>query len=139
MVTALEETLLGAAPTFEEYLQAVRARSSKSAGGSTGLTYALMKHWPEDIHRLMYDLLAVMWDAKMIADRWQFRWLVTIPKQPDQPSLQAMLDRYDYYQDNESDREKQRTVLCSTWLAPAEKHCFSQLDIQKRLGIDMGV
>ena len=49
-----------------------------------------MKHWPEDIHRLMYDLLVNMWEAKLAADCWQFRWLVPIPKQPEQPSLQAM-------------------------------------------------
>ena len=67
MVTALEDTLLAAAPMFEEYLQAVRTRSIKSTGGMTGLTYALMKHWSKDIHRLMYDLLATMWDAKMTA------------------------------------------------------------------------
>ena len=47
-------------------------------------------HWPEDIHKLMYDLLATMWDSNMTADWWQFQWLVLIPKQPDQPSLQAM-------------------------------------------------
>ena len=79
VMTALDDTLLGSAPTFEE-----------SARGITGLTYALMKHWPEDIPKLMYDLLATMWDAKMTADWWQFRWLMPIPKQPDQPSLQAM-------------------------------------------------
>ena len=56
-MTALKDTLLGSAPTFEKYLQAVRSRSSKSI---TGLTYALMKHWPEDIHKLMYDLLATV-------------------------------------------------------------------------------
>ena len=49
-----------------------------------------MKHWTEDIHRLMYDLLVNMWEAKIAADWWQFRWLVPIPKTPDQPSLQAM-------------------------------------------------
>ena len=49
-----------------------------------------MKHWPEDIHRLMYNLLATMWDAKMTADWWQFRGLVPTPKQPDKSSLQAM-------------------------------------------------
>ena len=60
VVSELEDALLGKTPSFEEYLQAVRSRSSKSAGGITGLTYALMKHWPEDIHKLMYDLLATM-------------------------------------------------------------------------------
>ena len=49
-----------------------------------------MKQWPEEFHKLMYDLLVTMWDAKMTADWWQFRWLVPIPKQPDQPSFQAM-------------------------------------------------
>ena len=49
-----------------------------------------MKHWTGDVHRLMYDLLVNMWEAKITADWWQFRWLVPIPKQPDQPSLQAM-------------------------------------------------
>ena len=90
VVEALEDTLLGSPPTFEEYLQAVRTRSSKSARRLTGLTYALMKRWPKNICMLMYDLLASPWDAKMTADWWQFRWLVPIPKQLVQPSLQTM-------------------------------------------------
>ena len=48
------------------------------------------KHWPNEIHNLMYDLLTIMWGAKLTADWWQCRWLVYIPKKPDQPSLQAM-------------------------------------------------
>ena len=106
---ALEDILLGAPPTFEEFLWAVGSRSSKSAGGLTGLIFALMKHWPEDIHKLIYELLASVWDAELAADWWQFRWLVPIPKQPGQPSLQAMrhivllLDRHDHHQHYASD------------------------------------
>ena len=49
VLEALEDTLLGAPPSFEEYLRAIGSRSSKSAGGLIGLPYALMKHWPEKI------------------------------------------------------------------------------------------
>ena len=49
-----------------------------------------MKHWPEDFHKLMYDLLVNMWEAKLTAGWGKFRWLVPIPKQPEQPSLEAM-------------------------------------------------
>ena len=62
VISALEDTLLGAAPIFEEYLQAVRTRSSEQVSWryDGADIYALMKHWPEDIHRLMYDLQAHM-------------------------------------------------------------------------------
>ena len=50
VLDASEDTLLGAPPTFEEYLRAIGSRSSQSAGGPTGHTYALMKHWTEGIH-----------------------------------------------------------------------------------------
>ena len=86
VVEALEDTLLGAPPpSFEEYLRAIGSLPSKSAGGPIGLTYALMKHWTEDIHRLMYDLLVNMWEAKITSDWWQFRWLVPIPKRLTDP------------------------------------------------------
>ena len=44
VVEALEDTLLGALPSFEEYLRVIGSRSSKTAGGLTELTYALMKY-----------------------------------------------------------------------------------------------
>ena len=73
-------------PTSKEYMQQVNLASIASAGGMSGLTYAMMKSWPQHVHEEVYNALVENWTAKEIPDDWKWRWLLPIPKVPN-PSL----------------------------------------------------
>ena len=55
-----------------------------------GLTYAMMKAWPEDITRYVYDLLCSLWHQKMVPGWWRHRWLIPFPKKPENPTLEEL-------------------------------------------------
>ena len=68
-------TLGDCPPSYQDFLDAIKSSPGTTASGSSGLTYAMMKAWPEEVSRLAYDLLAKMWGAKHVPDWWKFRWL----------------------------------------------------------------
>ena len=45
---------------------AISQKNGDTAGGMQGLTYAMMKAWPEGITRYVYDLLCSLWREKMV-------------------------------------------------------------------------
>ena len=48
-------------PSYQDFLNAIKSSPSTTAGGPSGLTYGMMKAWPEEVSRLAYDLLVKMW------------------------------------------------------------------------------
>ena len=70
-------------PTYKEYKEQVHLASMHSAGGISGLTYGMMKAWPEDIHQSIYKGLCEAWTRKEIPESWRWRWLLPLPKVPD--------------------------------------------------------
>ena len=54
--------------------------SKDTAGGMSGLTYSMMKVWPEEVIRMVYDHLSSLWIDKVVPDWWTCRWVAPIPK-----------------------------------------------------------
>ena len=78
-----------APPTFDEFCLSISSRSSRTAGGLTGLTYKMMKAWSPSFKRHIYDNLLFIWKDSFIPDWWRWRWLCPIPKSPDDDSIGA--------------------------------------------------
>ena len=48
-------------PSYQDFLSAIKSSPGTTASGPSGLTYGMMKAWPEEVSRLAYDLLVKMW------------------------------------------------------------------------------
>lgn len=83
------ETSLEATITFQDYKESVESCPHDSAGGRTGLTYNMIRLWPEAMHRRAYKAMISMWELKQIPTHWKAVWLVPIPKVPD-PTLDEL-------------------------------------------------
>ncbi len=59
---------------------------SNSAPGASGLSYAMIKLWPESYLRRAYECLKAAWLDKTILPGWSTKILAPIPKKPD-PSI----------------------------------------------------
>ena len=64
----LENRLMTTPPSFEAFRHNVTHHSGDTAGGMQGLTYAMMKAWPEKVLRTAYDLLCTLWEDHMVPD-----------------------------------------------------------------------
>ena len=60
------------------------------AVGLSGLTYGMMKAWPDEVSRLAHDLMVAMWGTNHVPEWWKFRWLAPIPKDPLAPSVDKL-------------------------------------------------
>jgi len=76
-------------PSFEEFAAALASYSHGKAGGVTGLSYTMAKHWPELVKRRAYEALVQVWTDRSVPEFWRWRWLIPIPKTPE-PSLQDL-------------------------------------------------
>lgn len=74
------------AATYKRFRKKLSDTSNGSAGGLLGLTYDLIKMWPEETIQLAYNALCGMWESKTIPVEWTRRWLHLIPK-TDNPTL----------------------------------------------------
>ena len=54
----LESGLMTTPASFEAFRHNVTHHSGDTAGGMQGLTYAMMKDWPEKVLRTVFDLLS---------------------------------------------------------------------------------
>jgi len=78
-------------PTFAEFQQTIRSCPEHSAGGPSGLTYAMLKACPEHALMKLYDNLACMWKAREIPEWWKCRFLAPMPKTDDEsPALKDL-------------------------------------------------
>ena len=87
-VAAFHEAVMQT-PSFNDYMTQINWASIDSAGGMSGLTYAMMKSWPTHVHEEIYKALVENWTDKHIPDDWKWRWLLPIPKAPN-PTLSQL-------------------------------------------------
>ena len=72
-----------AAPTFEQWTDICLKDARKDKASSlSGLTYNMVKLWPESALRRAYNLLLQMWEAEHIPAYHKMRWMCLIPKIP---------------------------------------------------------
>jgi len=69
-------------PSYEAFTAAL-ARGQGTAGGVTGLSYTMAKHWPDMVKRKAYEALLLIWQDRTVPAYWKWRWLIPIPKCPD--------------------------------------------------------
>ena len=79
--TAAElQLLLITPPSFEEFTTAIKHLHNGSAPGVSGLSYNMIKSWPDSCKQMAYDCLSKQWEDKHVCSSWKWRWLVPIPK-----------------------------------------------------------
>ena len=77
-------------PTLAEFQKAIKDRNGHTSGGVSELSYNMVKEWPEDLTRIVYELLVEMWTDRYIPSWWRWRWLVPLPKKPTAPTLDGL-------------------------------------------------
>ena len=83
-------TILSRAPTLEEFKAVLRKGVGGRAPGMTGLTYGLMKIWPEELMDRVYDLLVRQWNSDSMPEFMKWRWLCPIPKKQGDISMEDL-------------------------------------------------
>jgi ribonuclease HI len=69
-------------PTQAEFLQTLKKCKENSAPGVTGLSYNMIKLWPDDMHTAVFNILADLWTTYTIPAYWKDRMITLIPKSP---------------------------------------------------------
>ena len=78
---AKAEKWMDTPPTYQEWMDICMKEAKKGkASALTGLTYNMVKLWPESAMRRAYDLLLQMWEAEHIPAFHRLRWMCLIPK-----------------------------------------------------------
>ena len=73
---------------YEDFKGEIHKMSKDTAGGmSSGLTYSMMKAWPKEATRMVYDHLSALWMAKVVSDWWKCRSIAPIPKNAKEPTM----------------------------------------------------
>ena len=62
-------------PSLEDFAQVVRKGFGGRVPGMTGLTYGLMKAWPEKVIVAVYDLLVKQWNSSSMHEFVKWRWM----------------------------------------------------------------
>ena len=72
--------LFASPPSYSDFCRAITRSKKGSAPGMSGLSYNMIKSWPEGCKQAAYDCLSRQWEDKHICPSWKWRWLVPIPK-----------------------------------------------------------
>ena len=83
-------TVLTTTPTREEFGDSLRSIKRGSSPGMSGLSYNMISQWPELMVDVVYACLVRIWETKAVPDFWKWKWLVPIPKDPDDVSLSTL-------------------------------------------------
>ena len=67
-------------PSYSAFCRAITNAKKGSAPGVSGLSYNMIKSWPDQCKQVAYDCLVRQWRDKHICPSWKWRWLVPIPK-----------------------------------------------------------
>ena len=81
------EEVLSSTPTRDEFGDSLRSIKRGSAAGMSGLSYNMISKWPERLIDVVYECLVKVWEFKSVPDFWKWKWLVPIPKDPENISL----------------------------------------------------
>jgi hypothetical protein len=65
---------------LEELRQAIRKAPSGSVPGPSGLSYDMMKEWPETVLQRVHETVDKIWREKLIPECWNKKWLCPKPK-----------------------------------------------------------
>ena len=76
-------------PSYDRFVSALRNAPRNTAGGISGLTYDLMRQWPEHVIKDVYAACCELWQARAVPIEWTRRWVHLIPK-VDNPSLDQL-------------------------------------------------
>lgn len=79
LAVSLEEAL-GVPPSYEDFCRLIGKLNTSSAGGMSGLTYSMIKAWPEAFKAAAYSALAAIWESGVPPEYWKFKWIVPLPK-----------------------------------------------------------
>jgi hypothetical protein len=71
---------LNTVPTLEEFTAVIRKGVGGRTPGMSGLTYGLMKVWPDGVINKVYNLMVQQWTSKSLPEFMKWRWLCPIPK-----------------------------------------------------------
>ena len=73
---------------LEEVEHAIKKAPAGSVPGPSGLSYAMMKEWPEKVVLKFHKALNHIWEQKIIPKEWNIKWLCPKPKvDPDIATL----------------------------------------------------
>ena len=74
--------------TIEEVRAAIKKAPSGSVPGPSGLSYAMMKEWPEQVLVSAQETMNTIWEGKLIPEVWNIKWLCPKPKiDPEKATL----------------------------------------------------
>ena len=74
--------------TIEELRAAIARTPASSVPGPSGLSYAMMKEWPEEVLQAAHLAMTQIWETGTIPNWWQWKWNCPIPKtDPDIATL----------------------------------------------------
>ena len=79
--------IIQAPPTREEYNSCLASTGNTTVGGMSGLTYSMMKAWPEELADFVFTALLAHWEGKETPEFWRWRWLCPKPKVSDNVQL----------------------------------------------------
>ena len=77
--------------SLDDLRKAIRKAPSGSVPGPSGLSYAMMKEWPEPVLARAHAAVQAIWADKIIPSCWNKKWLCPKPKvHPDLATLQDL-------------------------------------------------
>ena len=66
--------------TIDELRAAIQRAPASSVPGPSGLSYAMMKEWPDEVLLTAHSAMTTIWDTGTIPSWWQWKWICPIPK-----------------------------------------------------------
>jgi len=77
--------------SLEDRRQAIKRAPGTSVPGPSGLSYAMMKEWPESVLIKAHQAVSEIWKEKIIPQCWNQKWLCPKPKvDPEEATLQDL-------------------------------------------------
>ncbi|OXE35816.1 MAG: hypothetical protein CGW95_11575, partial [Phenylobacterium zucineum] len=70
-------------PSLHDFMAAIKGHKGSTAPGATGLTYNMLKAWPDDTITSAYHCLALLWRSNSTPDWLKWCWLCPKPKDPE--------------------------------------------------------
>ena len=80
---------LRATPTLSEFKAAISHTKNGTAPGLSGLTYSIIKLWPDTLVDFVFQQLLALWSTHSFPTHWSDKWIAPIPKTAD-PTLESL-------------------------------------------------
>jgi hypothetical protein len=116
-------------PTIEEWRHACKNASGGKASSMSGLTYSIVKGWPDEVVDRTYECIAGIKAAGEHPKHWTYKWLAPMPKKSgdditvnDLRPLTLIVDKYNGQENMARHREAQPPAPCTTWIQEETWH-----------------